>query len=211
MVCHTSNRNLSQFHHGPIHGLIMARVLTIPRVPLFPQSSPTFSPFFLSLWRLFLLIFLGRMSLERWQNLLVSQFRFEISQWKGANQKGKSIWFYRMLIFGEQCLQKAGLWNGQLSCIGTKEISSVGEQRSFNCADKGKRRGPSESRHLTNSKIIQYLLRISEVWVYFWNIFQHLLSFLQVWVYFWSISNDQKHVNIKVKIYVCIHILVYSW
>ena len=147
----------------------------------------------------------------RWQNLLVSQFRFEISQWKGANQKGKSIWFYRMLIFGEQCLQKAGLWNGQLSCIGTKEISSVGDQRSFNCADKGKRRGPWESRHLTNSKIIQYLLRISEVWVYFWNIFQHLLSFLQVWVYFWSISNDQKHVNIKVKIYVCIHILVYSW
>ena len=42
MVCHTSNRNLSQFHHGPIHGLIMARVLTIPRGPLFPQSSPTF-------------------------------------------------------------------------------------------------------------------------------------------------------------------------
>ena len=107
------------------------------------------------------------MSLERWQNLLVSQFRFEISQWKRANQKGKSIWFYRMLIFGEQYLQKAGLWNGQLSCIGTKEISSVGEQRSFNCADKGKRRGPWESRHLTNSKIIQYLLRISEVWVYF--------------------------------------------
>ena len=104
-------------------------------------------------------------------------------------QKGKSIWFYRMLIFGEQCLQKAGLWNGQLSCIGTKEISSVGEQRSFNCADKGKRRGPWESRHLTNSKIIQYLLRISEVWVYFW-----------------SISNDQKHVNIKVKIYLCTYI-----
>ena len=150
----------------------------------FLKAHQLFS-FFLSLWWLFLLIFLGRMSLERWQNLLVSQFRFEISQWKGANQKGKSIWFYRMLIFGEQCLQKAGLWNGQLSCIiGTKEISSVGEQRSFNCADKGKRRGPWESRHLTNSKIIQYLLRISEVWVYFWNIFQHLLSFLQVWVYF---------------------------
>ena len=62
MVCHTSNRNLSQFHHGPIHGLIMVWVFTIPRGPLFPQSSPTFSPslfpflflsgdsFFLSLW-----------------------------------------------------------------------------------------------------------------------------------------------------------------
>ena len=52
MVCNTSNRNLSQLHHGPIHGLIMVWVLTIPRGPLFPQSSPTFSPFFVSLWSL---------------------------------------------------------------------------------------------------------------------------------------------------------------
>ena len=151
------------------------------------------------------------MSLERWQNLLVSQFRFEISQWKGANQKGKSIWFYRMLIFGEQCLQKAGLWNGQLSCIGTKEISSVGEQRSFNCADKGKRRGPWESRHISQTRKSFNICSESQKCECISEI-----SFNICWAsykceFISCISNDQKHVNIKVKIYVCIHILVYSW